>query len=53
MKQYGLIDVPIEDGGAPEGPVVDVFWRAVSEVTDMITRGGKAFIHCTAGRGRT
>ena len=52
-KQYRLIDVPIEDGGTPEGPVVDQFWHAVSEVTDMITDGGKVFIHCTAGRGRT
>lgn len=51
LIQYRLIDVPTKDGGTPEVPVVDLFWRAVSEVTEMITDGGKVFIHCTAGRG--
>ena len=33
--------------------MVYLFWLAVSEASDMITDGGKVFIHCTAGRGQT
>lgn len=52
-QQFQLIDVPIEDGDIPKGIVVQQFWDAVDEVKQLITNGKSAFIHCTAGRGRT
>jgi protein-tyrosine phosphatase len=46
-------DVPVDDGYAPTGAVVNQFWNAASEVAERCRRGEHTFIHCTAGRGRT
>lgn len=46
-------DVPIEDGSAPEGTVVEKFWYTAAEIAEQSRADHRIFIHCTAGRGRT
>lgn len=48
-----LVDIPIEDYGAPTVEVAPLFWREARRVAEMITAGERVFVHCTAGRGRT
>ncbi|MFW5801691.1 MAG: protein-tyrosine phosphatase family protein [Spirochaeta sp.] len=46
-----LLDVPIEDNKAPID--AESFWTAVRKTAAVVENGGKAFIHCRGGRGRT
>ena len=48
-----LIDVPIDDFHAPEPFVAGRFWKAAKEVAERIENGGRVFVHCAAGVGRT
>ncbi|AFG37852.1 protein-tyrosine phosphatase family protein [Spirochaeta africana] len=46
-----VIQLAVGDNQAPEDPAA--FWKAVESTAAHTKAGGKAFIHCRGGRGRT
>lgn len=51
--RFELIDIPIDDFHAPEPLVSGRFWRVANEIAERIENGGRVFVHCGAGIGRT
>jgi hypothetical protein len=48
-----IIRLPIDDFSLPVTFQVPVFWKRAEEIAATIGAGGRVFIHCGAGIGRT